>query len=194
MAVSVKGMPYPFPELEIRRPCKVVGGSDLAAGAVVRLVTGTYTSTAATEVASDNITLNDFFGDQVVAITKANYPEDPEDDGPVASRIRVAPFAIGVLEAATADNSVGYVTFRGYIPSLALVTVNGEVYSQGSLVFLDSSASFALKVTSVSADILAIGDIIVGRLAAGATASGTSNNWPVMWNGVDVIPQTLAPI
>lgn len=183
---SHKARPYPLAGEELRVLCRNVSGGTLAKNAVVRLVTGTNTTGAVL----DDVPILDWFGDQIVAIGGANYPT-AGDDGPVASQDRVCPHAIGVLEAATADDGFGWVVLRGLVPDLTLTVVNAEVYAQGGLVFLDSSAAFALLVESVSANVLAIGDIIVGRLAEGFTASGTSNVSKVLWNGMDREPRAV---
>jgi hypothetical protein len=190
--VNVKSMPYPFPELEIRRPCTVVGGTNLSAKALVRLVTGRNLS--GSEL--DRIPANDYFNDYVVAAALDNYPTASEDG--VDSAFNLQPF-LGILETATVDDGQGFVTFRGLVKGLTCTirssgSATDELFPANSIVFLDASNSYAITVagpTTAAGNTLetALDDIIVGRTAETYTStdnSETTASFDVFWDGVSL--------
>lgn len=184
--MHVKSRPFPFPELEIVRKVRVVGGTNLPANTVVRLVVGENTSGA--EI--DGVAPGDFFGDYVVSLTQADYPTN-DTDGPVDSAV-VPPF-IGILTEATDDDGMGTVVFRGRVPDLTCVCSDNVVYPQGTLVALDASNSWAPTLINSSGVALTQGDIVIGYLATAITdANGTSVAADVYINGIFPLPNDVA--
>lgn len=175
MSIESTHRPYPFADRERRDKYRLVGGSSGTAGSVVQLVTGKN----GTGSAVDGVAAGEWFSDFVVPITNANYPST----GLSGVSAQEAPF-LGILEEATADDGYGAVCFVGLV-SVTVVQANAVVYQIGSFVYLDASNSWAITVADAANNPLAAGDIVVGKLATGYTASGTSSTQDVLWDGIN---------
>jgi len=184
MSANIKQRPFPFPDLEMSMVCRVVGGTDLNAGALVRLITGTNKGTAEL----DGVAVGDWFGERVVASGLDGYPATRDISIDAADDSLSPPF-LGILLEATANDSTGLVVFRGLVRNKSVTVVDATEYPQGAAVFIDVSTNGATAdghdLVLASGTVLpASGDIVVGRLADGFLSSGTSDLVDIFFDGV----------
>ncbi len=185
MSVAVPGRLNPFPEKEISRVCRVVGGTAIAdkAGGFLALGRnhgGVGDATAAyTAALLDDVAVGDVWPFYVFATSVTAYPTT----GGSASLYPI--FGINASGASIADDGKGKFVFEGAVRATLTLTTATDDHIPGSIVFLNSGSTNALSVTHTTADI-DTGDLIVGRTLEYITNTTAATVDTLIWlNGIN---------